>query len=125
MTDFSVSAIDLPQISTNGLANRMAKKALIQILQSISIGSIKIHDGEETLSFGSDTDPSHPHAELRVHNPLVYRQLLLGGNVGAGESYMQGHWSSSNLTQVIRVFTANMSVLESVHFRSVLGSPMI
>jgi len=44
-------------------------------------------DGQ-TASFGAED--AVPHVRLRVHHPSLYRKLLLGGDLGAGESYMDG-----------------------------------
>ncbi|MEP5763938.1 MAG: cyclopropane-fatty-acyl-phospholipid synthase family protein [Halieaceae bacterium] len=114
MNDVSVRAIRLPQLRSTGLGNNMARRAIHQLLQSIKIGSLTLHDGGETLHFGCADNPAEPHAEIRVHSELLYKQMLLGGALGAGESYMQGEWSATDLVQVIRLFTANMALLESM-----------
>ena len=114
MSEASVSAVSLPQAGGSSVGIRLAKRAFCQLLQQIQFGSLTLHDGDETLHFGNANDSSQVHADLRIHNPLVYRQILLGGTVGAGESYMLGHWSSSNLVAVVRLFTANMAVLDTM-----------
>ena len=114
MNDVSVRAIRLPRLNTSDFANDMAKRAFSQVLENIQVGSITIHDGDEVLSYGDKDVPGEPHAEVRVHDSMVYRHVLLGGSMGSGESYMQGHWSSPDLTEVIRLFTANMAVLASM-----------
>jgi hypothetical protein len=35
-------------------------------------------------------------ATLRVHSPAFLRKFLLGGDLGAGESYMDGEWSADD-----------------------------
>jgi cyclopropane-fatty-acyl-phospholipid synthase len=84
------------------------------VLEHIKVGSLTIYDGDDTLRFGNPAKPDEPHAEARVHNPEVYRHVLMGGSIGSGEAYMLGQWSSPDLLQVIRLFTANMSVLQSM-----------
>jgi cyclopropane-fatty-acyl-phospholipid synthase len=117
MSDASVRAISLPQIRTSELGTNMAKHAFFQILGQLKLGSLTLHDGAEVLHFGSASEGRELHAEVRVHDPVVYRQVLLGGAVGSGESFMQGAWSSPDLTKVVQLFTANMSVLQSMDAR--------
>jgi cyclopropane-fatty-acyl-phospholipid synthase len=43
-------------------------------------------------------------ALARVHDDRVFLRLLLRGELGAGESFVAGEWSSDDLVGVIRVF---------------------
>ena len=38
----------------------------------------------------------------------------MGGTMGAAEAYIDGDWSTDQLTNVTRVFSANMPILESM-----------
>ena len=46
-------------------------------------------------------------AEIRVHDSEAYMRLLLGGATGAGEAYMDGLWSSPDLTRVLELGARN------------------
>ena len=46
-------------------------------------------------------------AELRIHDPAVALRMLLGGEVGAGEAYMDGLWSSPDLPALLAVAARN------------------
>lgn len=114
MNDVSIRAIRLPQVADRFSANAIARSSLLQLFRHLKIGSLTLHDANGSQTFGQRDNPAEPHAEVHVHSPLVYRHVLLGGAMGSGESYMQGHWSSPSLVEVIRLFTANMSVLQSM-----------
>jgi cyclopropane-fatty-acyl-phospholipid synthase len=43
-------------------------------------------------------------AVLRVHDDRLFLRLLLRGEMGAGESYVAGEWSSDDLVATIRLF---------------------
>ncbi|MBV8761099.1 MAG: class I SAM-dependent methyltransferase [Deltaproteobacteria bacterium] len=45
-----------------------------------------------------------PAARARVHDDRLFLRLLLRGEMGAGESYVAGEWSSDDLVGVIRAF---------------------
>ena len=46
-------------------------------------------------------------AELRVHDPAAALRMLLGGEVGAGEAYMDGLWSSPDLPALLALAARN------------------
>jgi cyclopropane-fatty-acyl-phospholipid synthase len=89
----------------------LARKILFDILSRFRQGCLEIREGNAVHTFGD------PEADLRasvlVHDPAFYRSAVLGGEIGFGESYMDGHWSSPDLPQVIRVAVRNLNALDS------------
>ena len=53
-----------------------------------------------------------PSAEMIVGNWTFFRRLLLSGDIGLGESYQEGEWTSPDLCSVIRVFGANLDLAD-------------
>ena len=55
---------------------------------------------------GVELNGSAPDA-IRVHNPGFYKRVVLAGNLGAGESYMDGWWDCDQLdvalTRILRL----------------------
>jgi cyclopropane-fatty-acyl-phospholipid synthase len=49
--------------------------------------------------------------ELHVHEPAAAVRMLLGGEVGAGEAYMHGLWSSPDLPALLSVAARNREAL--------------
>jgi cyclopropane-fatty-acyl-phospholipid synthase len=60
--------------------------------------------------FGDGSSPLR--ATIAVHNDRFFSRALFGGDVGMGESYMDGDWSSPDLVSVIRLAVRNLSLLE-------------
>jgi cyclopropane-fatty-acyl-phospholipid synthase len=53
-------------------------------------------------------DPaSDLRAEIRIHDVAALRRLLFGGEVGAGEAYMDGQWSSPDLVDLTMLAALN------------------
>jgi len=46
---------------------------------------------------------------VHVHDRNFYRRVLLGGSVGAAESYLAQEWSTNNLVELIRMFSRNLT----------------
>jgi cyclopropane-fatty-acyl-phospholipid synthase len=80
------------------LARRLAWRALA----SIDHGVVHIIDGTHRQSFGRPADGLQ--ATITIHNPRTYRCLLLGGNLGASEAFMQGEWTCDDLVALCRIF---------------------
>ena len=113
MSDVSVSAIRLPGIRKHWLGQDFAQRVLTRVLARLEGGSLTLHEGDRTLHFG-DENAAGIHAVINVHDAAVYQQVLTGGVIGSGEAYMEGHWSSPNLVDVIRLFSANMATMEAM-----------
>ena len=57
-------------------------------------------------------DPtSERRAEIRIHDPAVAGRLLLRGETGAGEAYVDGQWSSPDLVGLIELAALNRAAL--------------
>ncbi|EED36727.1 cyclopropane-fatty-acyl-phospholipid synthase [Luminiphilus syltensis NOR5-1B] len=114
MSDASVRNIArLPAVSRIKRPE-VARSILLKVLRGIRVGSLTIHDGDDVFYFGSDEQPDEPHAEVVVHNHRVYRRVLTGGTVASGEAFIDGDWSSDNLTEVTRLFSANMETMDAM-----------
>ncbi len=95
----------------------LAKKLLLKLLSGIKHGQLTIIEAQETYHFGSDQAPSSPKAIIQIHDPRVYRRVLTGGTIASGEAYIDGDWSSDDLSEVTRLFSANMQTMESMRAR--------
>jgi cyclopropane-fatty-acyl-phospholipid synthase len=54
------------------------------------------------------------HIWLNVEDPTAYLAILTGGSLGAASAYMDGKWSCSDLSGLLRLFIRNMSVVDGV-----------
>lgn len=114
MSDSSVSAIRLPGVRRASGVGGLARRALLAVFEHLQVGSLTIHEGEETLHFGNPHD-SELAAVVNVHDQSAYHHVLRGGTLGSGESFMLGHWSTPELVDVIRLFSANLRVMQRMN----------
>src|SRR5690606_20228692 len=83
-----------------------------------------IHDGDRQLHFGAAQ--ASLRGEVLVHDSALWGMLAANGSIGAGEAYVHGYWSSPDLTAVIRVFVANLDVLDALEGGLArLGRPLL
>jgi cyclopropane-fatty-acyl-phospholipid synthase len=115
MNDVSVSRIPLlPQVRGLGQRGDLARRFMLRVLSHIRVGSLTIHDGDDTHHFGKPGVPGEPQAEIVVHNREAFGKVLTGGTIASGEAYIDGDWSTPDLTEVTRLFSANMDSMESM-----------
>jgi cyclopropane-fatty-acyl-phospholipid synthase len=89
---------------------RLAARVALAAASRIRVGelTVQLPDGS-TRRFG---DPAAGlRAEMRIHHPDALRRLLLGGEVGGGEAYVDGLWSSPDLVDLICLAVANREAL--------------
>ena len=70
--------------------------------------TLQCPDGE-ALQFGSG---DAPHAGLRLNSWAVFGAVLRSGDVGFGEAYVDGQWSSPDLAWLLRLVLANREAPE-------------
>ena len=90
---------------------QVARELILRLFRNIRVGTLTLRDGDETFTLGNDQRPEAPHAQITVHNPRAYWRVLTGGSIASGEAYIDGDWSSRDLTEVTRLFSANMETL--------------
>jgi cyclopropane-fatty-acyl-phospholipid synthase len=94
------------------LSDSLARKILLRALAHLAEGHLTIVDGNQTSEFGNVN--SNVHATMQVKHVNFYRQVVFGGSIGAGEAYIQGHWSSPDLTKVVQIFAKNLALLDNI-----------
>jgi cyclopropane-fatty-acyl-phospholipid synthase len=96
MNDTSVSRIPLlPQARSLRSSSDLARHFLLRVLSHIRVGSLTIHDGDDTHHFGGAAVDGEPQAEIVVHNREAFGKVLTGGTIASGEAYIDGDWSTS------------------------------
>ena len=114
MSESSVKNISKLPVLFSEKPGGLARTIMLKVLAKLQIGSLTFTENGETLVFGSTEDPAAPHAEVHVHDSDLYRRVLTGGSIAAGETFIEGLWSSPDLTAVTRAFSANLSMLEAM-----------
>ena len=93
------------------MLDRLCRKALLATLTGIQEGHLTLVDDGQARDFGGD---SEPNVTITVTDSRFYGVVAFGGAIGAAEAYMQGYWTCNDLTQVVRLFLKNRSVLEGM-----------
>jgi cyclopropane-fatty-acyl-phospholipid synthase len=95
----------------------IARKVVLGLLKNISCGSLVIEEDGKQEIFGERNSAKALQAHIVVHDPRAYAMVMQDGDLGAGEAYMQGYWTSPQLLSVVRIFVSNMQALEKMNTR--------
>ncbi len=95
-------------------STELTKRLVFKLFSGLRHGELVVHDSGETHRFGGGDLSIAPSASVAIHEPSAYSRILMGGTMGAAEAYIDGDWSTDQLTNVTRVFSANMPILESM-----------
>ncbi|MBY0588792.1 cyclopropane-fatty-acyl-phospholipid synthase family protein [bacterium] len=74
---------------------------MVRLFEQVTNARISLIEGEAATTFGPVDAPLQ--IELVIHRKRVWGDLLLGGTLAAGETYMRGDWSTDDLVGLIRV----------------------
>ncbi len=90
-----------------GLSIQPFRTAILKLFQSMPLGRLRLTepDGNE-LIFGNGSDPE---AQIRLRSFDFFRKCAMSGDIGFGESFVDGDWDSGNLRAVISWFLANLN----------------
>lgn len=104
-----VASESSPTTRETGLMARVARRLVHQRLRSLSSGRLVLHEDGDEIAFGPSENEST--AVLRVHRGGFYRSLVLGGSLGAAESYLRGDWDCDDLTALVRLMARNRDAM--------------
>jgi len=106
-SDLDFDAAALPptrEILRTPLAARIVLGRLARIRRGHLV--VRLPDGT-TRTFAGQYAGANPVMELHVHRWRFFSRLLRRADVGAGESFVDGDWSSPDLVGLSRLFLAN------------------
>jgi len=90
----------------------LARRLVFARVATLSAGLLRIREGHEVHEFGARS--TGVDATITVLDPAFYAEIAFGGSVGAGESYMLGHWQADDLTALMRLLLRNRHALDAM-----------
>ena len=89
----------------------LLRALLLKVLSKASEGHFVLK--ENGIIIAEVGSPSADlQAEADVLDQRAYERALLGGNTAAGEAFIDGWWTSPDITQVTRFFSRNLSMMD-------------
>ena len=103
-------------------------RSALRLLQNLRHGALTLHlpDGSQRR-FGEHPQqhamhsPHHPSASITLHNWNVFGAALKSGDIGFAESFIAGDWTTPDLTELLKVFSANRQQVDAMIFGTWFG----
>ena len=92
------------------LPSRAAQRVVEQLGRRIRVGelTVELPDGfRRTYGGGA----AGPRAEIRLNDWHALWQIVFGGELGVGEAYMDGHWSSPDIVAALTLGALNRKLI--------------
>ncbi len=89
----------------------MERKLFEKMTQSLKGGRLTLVEDGRLRVYGQES-PDGLEAMIEVHSPAFYRAAVFGGEIGLGEAYMDGHWTSPDLPSLVRLAVRNVQALD-------------
>ena len=108
MTTMVSNSLPLRGAAASPATPAAATRIAVKLLQHIEGGSLRLclPDGQ-TLRLGQGKE----RATLQVNDERVFRRVLAEGDIGFGESWIDGDWHSDQLAELLTLLAENRSQL--------------
>ncbi|MBI28796.1 MAG: SAM-dependent methyltransferase [Pelagibacteraceae bacterium] len=84
-----------------------------KIINNINYGSLSIiYPDDEKFIYKGTIDG--PNADIKLYNFKIISNLLFKGNIGLGESYINNHFETSNLSNLIEFIVVNQNSFKKI-----------
>src|SRR6476646_8421493 len=91
------------------MLTRWAKTAFLSGLGGVTGGTLTVECPDRTYRYGNSGELD---ATLVVHDERLFQRALMGSDIGLGESFMDGDWTTPDLVPLVRLMLRNRRVLD-------------
>ena len=91
------------------MVTQWAKTAFLSSLGGIKGGTLTVECRDRTYTFGDDGGQD---ATLTVRDERFFLRALTGGDIGIGESFMDGDWTTPDVVPLVRLMLRSRRVFE-------------
>ncbi len=96
----------------------MSAALVLRALERLERGRLEVAlPGGQRRAFGD----GNARADLEVRNREAFTRILRAGDIGFAEGYLEGDWTTSDLTRLLTLLAANREPLERPLYGSFLG----
>ncbi|MYB35003.1 MAG: class I SAM-dependent methyltransferase [Gammaproteobacteria bacterium] len=96
------------RLDQSGISVQLARRSIFAFLNSLEGGSLRLEEPNGSYMFGDPSSVEGIHAMIVVKDAKMYRMVVLGTSIGAGEAFMEGYWTTPDLPAVIRLLCRNL-----------------
>lgn len=106
--------VSAPERLRKTFIDRLSRRLFFALMKDFKLGKITLVEKNQQYQFGQSSKEVSLQANIQVHHPRFYTSTVFGGSIGSAEAYMAGLWSTSHLTNVIRLVILNQKMMEKM-----------
>ena len=91
------------------------QEKLLGRFSKLKHGLVNLQQGDQCFQLGDANIESQLTADILVSDSAFFRRILMGGTMGSAETYMDGQWSCSDLTALIRIMIRNIDQVSTLN----------
>lgn len=96
--------------ATDRVIAPMARRRLLASLAALKVGRLTVHLPDASVIEAGQPE-ADLHATMWITHDAFFRKFALGGDLGAGESYMDGDWHTDDLCRFTELVLRNQAYL--------------
>lgn len=84
--------------------DKSCRSIVHSVFEKLTYGQLEVVEGKKHLFFPQSTNEKSIKGKIHIHDVSTYQDFVKGGSIGAAEAFINGKWTSPDLTSVIRIF---------------------
>jgi len=96
-----------------GWPERAAAAAVLGALRGVKQGTIEVALPEGGGFTSGQPSPGVAAARLEIRDPAFFTRVATGGDIGLGEAFVRGEWSTPDLPGLLMLLAANRAQIEA------------
>jgi len=90
---------------TNTVPLRWVERLFVRLLRRLRSGRLRIEFPSGAQCVVGEQDL--PQVNLQIQHPSFFKKVLRGGSVGFGEAYVEGLWTTNDLSALLKLLARN------------------
>jgi len=93
------------------LKDFVAQRFIFRLLSRLAVGKVHVELPSGAIRLFDSGNPG-PEAVIQIHDTSFFRTFLTGGEIGFGEAYQQGMWSSPDVVTLLSLAIENRQAID-------------
>ena len=92
----------------------VARRGVLASFERLQNASVVVREGNAVQRFGQTSDRFPEPVHVTVDDPRAWPEIAFFGALGSGEAFMRGWWTTTQLTDLVRLLLHDRPVLEGL-----------
>ena len=109
-------------LKTASWFDKRCRSIVHAVFEKLSYGKLEVVEGSQHYLFPNNVNNDEVQGKIHIHDVSIYQDFVKGGSIGVAEAFIEGKWSSPNLTNVIRIFAKAQQQTDKIEAKKSLSN---